>query len=74
MNKKHYDEICSILFRESRPDLVNQLTGTQGFNNAVKLDRATELLEACSENLFLGFGDDVELEHHVDTFLKEIKS
>ena len=39
-----------------------------------QFNKAIELLEACSEDLFLGFGDDIELEHHVDEFLKEVKS
>jgi len=38
-----------------------------------QLNTATELLEACSEDLFIS-GDDAELEARVDKFLKEVKS
>ena len=73
MTENDYNEIRAILFRESRPDLVNKLIGTQGYNNATQLSKAIELLEACSEDLYIGSGDDIELETRVDNFIKEVK-
>lgn len=85
-----YDEIVSILYRASRPDLVSYLCKLR--NNPLftviptmnppaetphpvykQLNKAIELLEACSEDLFLGFGADVELENRVDEFIKKAK-
>lgn len=80
MKKEPYNEIEAILFRESRPDLVNYLRTlrdnlicTETSPKKEQLNKAIELLEACSEDLFIS-GDDVELETRVDEFIKTVKS
>lgn len=35
MFKKDYDEICEILRRKNRKDLICKLLGTVGYNNAL---------------------------------------
>ena len=42
-------------------------------NSDNQLNRAIELLEACSEDLFIN-ENDKELEYNIDTFLREMKS
>lgn len=72
-------EVLRIERTYSLPDglvieVVDSLTPPQPHTFVQQqFDRAIELLEACSEDLFITNTDE-ELENHIDTFLKEVKS
>ena len=58
----------------NRPVVLKTMEDADVIEQRQHFNKAIELLEACSEDLFLGFGDDAELEHRVDEFIKEVKS
>ena len=56
----------------NRPVVLKTMEDADVIEQRQQYNRAIELLEACSEHLFMIPGDYL-LEDHVDTFLKEVK-
>lgn len=78
---KHADQQYMMLKRLSDmrdaainpPIVLKTMEDADVIEQRKQFDRAIELLEACSEDLFIS-GDDKELETQIDVFLKENKA
>lgn len=57
---------------DKQHEIISTLKPSSDIGQA-RFNRAIELLEACSEDLFIT-DTDKELERHIDTFLNEVKS
>jgi hypothetical protein len=72
-----YEQQTKMLLRmqESlieRPIVLKTMEDADVIEQRQQLNTAIELLEACSEDLFIS-GDDAELETRVDEFIKSVK-